>query len=139
MMNKFFVDTNILVYAYDVSEGKKHRIASALIEDLWNTENGVISVQVLQEFFVTVTRKVAQPVTSAVAQEWIARYLSWQVVAADGQAVLNAIDLQSQYRMSFWDAMILQAALRAEASTLLSEDLNHGQQYGAVVVENPLR
>ena len=138
-MNKFFVDTNILVYAYDVSEGKKHRIASALIEDLWNTENGVISVQVLQEFFVTVTRKVAQPVTPAVAREWTSRYMSWQVVAADGQAVLNAIDLQSQYQVSFWDAMILQAALRAEASTLLSEDLNHGQQYGAVVVENPLR
>ena len=88
---------------------------------------------------MTVTRKVAQPVTPAVAREWTSRYMSWQVVAADGQAVLNAIDLQSQYQVSFWDAMILQAALRAEASTLLSEDLNHGQQYGAVVVENPLR
>ena len=138
-MNKFFVDTNILVYAYDVSEGEKHRIASALIEDLWNAGNGVISVQVLQEFFVTVTRKVAEPVLPAVAREWAARYLSWQVVAADGQSVMNAIELQSQYQVSFWDAMILQAAQRAEAATLLSEDLNDGQQYGAVVVKNPLR
>ena len=86
----------------------------------------------------SLSRLIAEELKS-IAREWTARYLSWQVVAADGQAVLNAIELQSQYQVSFWAAMILQAALRAGASTLLSEDLNHGQQYGAVVVENPLR
>jgi predicted nucleic acid-binding protein len=138
-MSKFFVDTNILVYVYDTSEGPKHAAARAVVEELWNEGNGVVSAQVLQEFFVTVTRKVSQPVSIDVARDWVARYLSWQVVEADGQSVLRAIDLQSRFQTSFWDAMILQSALRAGASTLLSEDLNHGQRYDSLIVENPLR
>lgn len=134
-----FVDTNILVYAHDVGAGVKHERAMALVAALWQSGEGAVSTQILQEFFVNVTRKCAHPPTAIEAQSWVADYLQWQVVVNDGAAILEAIDLQTRYQLSFWDALVVQAAHAAGAELLYSEDLNHGQLYGSVRVENPLR
>lgn len=137
MTDSIFIDTNILVYAHDASDSDKHRIAGGLVADLWQSGDGVISTQVLQEFYVTVTQKVAAPVDQRLARRWVSNYMNWETVENDGAAILRAIDTQRRYQVSFWDAMILQAANAAGVKTLYSEDLNAGQRYGSVIVANP--
>jgi len=132
-----FVDSNILVYAHDRGQGEKHERAKALIERLWAERSGVLSTQVLQEFYVNVRRKAANPVPRAEARRLVEDYLTWQVLVNDGSAILGALDLEERYGISFWDGLIVQAALMAGAETLYSEDLNHGQAYGTVTVSNP--
>jgi predicted nucleic acid-binding protein len=132
-----FVDTNILVYAYDRSAGEKHDLAKRLIETLWNDNTGIISTQVLQEFYVNVRRKVQSPLSATEARKLIEDYLSWKVVVNDGAALLEAIEIEQRYQLSFWDALIVQAANTGSAEVLYSEDLNAGQRYGEVRVENP--
>jgi predicted nucleic acid-binding protein len=134
---RVFVDTNIIVYAYDRDAGGKHEIATNLLIDLWNTEGGVISTQVLQEFYVTVTKKIASPLASDSAREIIADFLTWDVVANDGEAVLAAIDLHVSEKISFWDALIVAAAEKGGADILVSEDLSDGRKFGNVAVRNP--
>lgn len=136
---KCFVDSNVLVYAHDAAAGEKHQRARALVERLWEEGNGVLSTQVLQEFYVNVTRKTARPPETEEVKRWLADYLNWEVVVNDGDAVLEAIDLQLRYQVGFWDALILHAANTALAGIIYSEDLNHGQRYGESVVENPFR
>jgi predicted nucleic acid-binding protein len=138
MSVKFFVDTNILVYAHDVAAGDKHARARLLVEQLWADRSGVLSTQVLQEFYINIRKKARAPLRSTEAKKWVADYLNWQLVINDGDAILEAIELEERYRISFWDALIVQAANKAGASLLYSEDLNHGQRYGQVSVENPL-
>jgi predicted nucleic acid-binding protein len=138
MADRRFVDTNILVYAHDSSAGVKHERAKALVEHLWQTRTGAISTQVLQELVVNLRRKVSTPLPVKAIQEMVADYLTWQVVVNDGAAILEALDLEERHRISFWDALIVQAAQTAGATILYSEDLSNGQRYGSVVVENPL-
>lgn len=137
MSAKAFVDTNVLVYAHDSSAVEKHEIAKSLVDRLWMEKTGVLSSQVLQEFYVTVRKKVAKPVDVRTAKRWISDYLNWAIIQNDSLAVLRAIDMEQRYRISFWDAMIVQAANQADLTLLYSEDLNHGQLYGKVRVENP--
>lgn len=137
MSAKAFVDTNVLVYAHDSSAVEKHEIAKSLIDRLWMEKTGVLSTQVLQEFYVTVRKKVAKPVDVRTAKSWISDYLNWAIIQNDSLAVLRAIDMEQRYRISFWDAMIIQAANQADLTLLYSDDLNHGQLYGKVRVENP--
>ena len=136
--DKVFVDTNILVYAHDAAAGEKHSRAKALVSQIWNDRCGVLSTQVLQEFYVNIRKKAAAPVGTAEAKQWLTDYLSWEIVTNDGNAVIEAIDLEERYQVSFWDALILHAAHSAGASVIYSEDLNHGQQYADLVVQNPL-
>jgi predicted nucleic acid-binding protein len=138
MTDRLFVDTNILMYAHDSTAGAKHQRAKALVAQLWQERTGAISTQVLQELAVNLRRKVATPLPAKTIQEMVADYLSWHVVVNDGAAVLEALDFMERYGISFWDALIVQAAHTAGASVLYSEDLSHGQRYGSVVVENPL-
>jgi predicted nucleic acid-binding protein len=138
MSARCFVDTNILVYAHDASAGEKHERARALVESLWRTRNGVVSTQVLQELSVNVRRKAAHPLDHDATRELVSDYLSWHVVVNDGEAVLAALDLERRHRVSFWDALIIHAALVAGAEVLYSEDLSDGQRYGDVRVVNPL-
>jgi predicted nucleic acid-binding protein len=133
-----FVDTNILVYAHDRGAGEKHDLARALVERLWLERSGAISTQVLQELYVNVRRRAAAPIPPEEAQRLIADYLAWEVVINDGASILRAIDLESRYDISFWDALIVQAAEQTGASILYSEDLSHGQAYGSVEVVDPL-
>jgi predicted nucleic acid-binding protein len=136
MSDRVFVDTNILVYAEDLDD-RRHEVARQLVERLWETGDGVLSVQVLQEFFTTVTRKLKRPYPLAAARSIVAEYLHWEVVENDGALLLAAIDLQAKHKLSFWDALVVQAAVKARVTTLLSEDLNHGQLIEGVRIHCP--
>jgi predicted nucleic acid-binding protein len=139
MSDKYFVDTNILMYAHDASAGAKHERAKAVVEELWRNRSGVLSTQVLQELSVNLQRKVSRVLDSTAVREMVADYLTWQVVINDGNSVLSALELQEKHRVSFWDALVIHAAQTGGASTLYSEDLSHGQQYDGVRVRNPLK
>ena len=132
-----FVDTNVLIYAHDVSAGQKHDRARQLIRDLWQSGQGCLSVQVLQEFYVNVTQKVAKPLSAEVAAQIIADLSVWEVHCPRVEDVLNAVRLQKRYQTSFWDAMILASAVQLGCQVLWSEDLNPGQTYDRVEVQNP--
>lgn len=138
MSDSAFVDSNILIYAHDLGTGTKHDIARDLVTHLWNTGTGVLSTQVLQEFYVNVRRKAQRPLTAGEAARIVEDYLSWEVVVNSGEDILEALRLEERFRISFWDALIVQAASQSGAEILYSEDLNHGQLYGRVRVINPL-
>ncbi len=139
MSDKYFVDTNILMYAHDTSAGAKHERAKALVEDLWRQRSGVVSTQVLQELCVNLRRKAGHPVDLRTAREIVADYLSWDVVTNTGESILDALQLEEHYQISFWDALVVQAAEASGAAVLYSEDLSDGQTYRGVRVVNPLR
>ncbi|MEQ4204448.1 PIN domain-containing protein [Actinopolymorpha sp. B17G11] len=132
-----FVDTNILAYAYDLDEAKKRPIALEALDILWRTKAGVVSTQVLQEFYNTATRRFRQPLSHAAARRVLRGYSGWPVVSPDAALILAASELHERHSVSFWDALIVEAARRAGASRLLTEDLQHGRTFGALTVENP--
>lgn len=133
-----FVDTNILIYAHDLADEQKNERAKALIQSLWDSRMGCLSIQVLQEFYVTITRKVARPLSPAEASQIISNLGVWRLHTPQVEDVLTAIQLQTRYQLSFWDALILQSANQLGCEIVWSEDLNAGQVYRAVRVENPL-
>ena len=135
--NRKFVDTNVLVYAHDVTAADKHRRARALLEELWDTREGCLSVQVLQEFFVTTTRKIPKPLETSAAAQIINDLARWHVHAPAASDVLAAIDIHQQTGASFWEAMIVRSAQALGCRTLYSEDLNSGQISVEVQVSNP--
>jgi predicted nucleic acid-binding protein len=137
MSGKVFVDTNVLVYAHDISSGEKHRIAKQLVKELWDRGDGVLSTQVLQELCINVRQRAARPRTREEMQRLIQDYLDWEIVTNDADSVLRALAVEERYKVSFWDALILQAADAAGVETLLSEDLSAGQKYGTFRVKNP--
>jgi predicted nucleic acid-binding protein len=137
MSDRIFVDTNILVYAHDLSAGDRHTKASAIIESLWEEETGVISTQVLQEFYVTLTRKITNPFQPAETREIIRNYLAWPVQINDPETTIRASEIEEKNTLSFWDAMIVAAALRLQAQKIITEDLNHGQIIEGISIENP--
>lgn len=137
--DKAFLDTNILVYAYDNTAGKKHEIANRIVLDLWTSGLGVLSTQVLQEFFVSVTTKIPRPMDAKTAKQIVSDLLTWDVVVIDGQSVLNGVDIQLKYNYSFWDALIIEAALKAGSPLLVTEDLSDGQVIRSVTIRNPFR
>ena len=139
MSARAFVDTNILVYAHDSGSGWKHERSRELIGDLWQSRSGVLSTQVFQEFYVNVRRKAVHPLSAARAREILNDYSAWTIVVNDKSSILDAIALEERYQISFWDALILQAAQAANAEVLYSEDLSHGQRYGSVELVNPLK
>ncbi|MBX7244293.1 MAG: PIN domain-containing protein [Candidatus Sumerlaeaceae bacterium] len=132
---KVFVDTNVLVYAYDADAGPKHEVALELVAKLWQQPALVcLSVQVLQEFYVNAVRKGIKPAEARAAVEDL---LSWKVIGQDSMLLRDGLDLRDRWQISLWDAMIVAAAMRAGATTLLSEDLSEKQDYGGVLVRNP--
>jgi predicted nucleic acid-binding protein len=139
MPDKYFVDTNILLYAHDRSAGLKHERARQLVERLWTSGEGVLSTQVLQELCINLRRKIAGALPVEEIRRIIQDYLSWEIVINDPASVLHALEIELRYQTSFWDALILQAAESSGAAILYSEDLAAGQKYGAVRVVNPLK
>lgn len=138
MSDRYFVDTNILLYAHDSTAGEKHRKARALVEELWETRAGVVSTQVLQEFAVNLRKRAKKPLDARATREIVSDYFAWHVVVNAGDAILEALDLEARYRVSFRDVLVIQAAHSAGAEVLYSEDLSDGQRYGTVRVRNPL-
>jgi predicted nucleic acid-binding protein len=137
MIEKAFVDTNILVYAHDLDAADKHQAALSIVSELWENETGTISIQVLQEFYVTVTRKIPRPISTAVARGIIENYFAWPMIINDEQTLIRATEIEERYRLSFWDALIVSAACQARADILLTEDLAHDQKIEGIQVVNP--
>ncbi|MDI6631236.1 MAG: PIN domain-containing protein [Thermoanaerobacteraceae bacterium] len=132
-----FVDTNVLIYAHDLSAEEKQRRAAALVAELWETGRGCLSLQVLQEFYVAVTQKVAKPLPPAEAARLVADLSAWRVHVPEVSDLLAAIEIQQRNRISFWDAMVIRSAQALDCAVIWSEDLNPGQAYDGVRVVNP--
>jgi predicted nucleic acid-binding protein len=132
-----FVDTNVLLYAHDASEATKQPIARGLLERLWEDRSGVVSTQVLQEFYVVATRKFQPPMPRSDARALVASYATWSLVQVDAELVLDATVLEERATLSFWDALIVEAARRAGATRILSEDLQDDRRIRAISIENP--
>ena len=139
MSDRYFVDTNVLMYAHDSAAGEKHQRAKSLVEELWEARAGVVSTQVLQELAVNLRRKAKKSLDAKATRDVVSDYLTWQIVVNGGDSILEALDLEAKYQLSFWDALIVQAAHASGAEVLYSEDLSDGQAYGAVRVINPFR
>lgn len=137
MKDKAFFDTNILVYAFDDSEHRKYDIASQLVKGAIHQGYGVLSTQVLQEFFVTVTRKIPLPLNIDSAEQAVRDFALWTVVETSVSLVLQGIGVQRHHGLSFWDAMVVAAAKRAGCALLYTEDLGHDTVIDGVRIVNP--
>jgi predicted nucleic acid-binding protein len=134
-----FVDTNVLVYAYDRTAESKFDRSRELMEKLWESGEGVVSTQVLEEFYMTVTAKIPNPLKLGEARQIISDLGTWKVAVLEIPDILAASEIAERYRLSFWDGLILAAAHKEEATTVWSEDFNHGQKYGGITVFNPFK
>jgi len=132
-----FVDTNVLVYAFDRTDSNKKQTAQKLITHLGDKDLLRLSTQVLQELFVTLTRKVKQRCSSQEAIEILDHLAVWPLVQIDYSAIKAAASVSDEARISFWDALVVVAAARSGASILYTEDLNDGQELLGVKVRNP--
>ena len=132
-----FLDTNILVYAYDSHEKKKQEIARQILEAAILDETAAISAQVLSEFFVIVTRKIPSPLSSKEAMQLLAIFRKMPVAEIDGDLVEAAAAAHQRHHLSFWDGLIVAAAGRLGCVRLLSEDLQEGRQLDGLEVVNP--
>jgi predicted nucleic acid-binding protein len=135
MSVKTFVDTNILVYAHD-SDQEKRPIAREILVELMSTRRGALSPQVLQEFYVTVTRKIAKPLSKRAAREIVEDYSVW-CVETTALEIAAAFRIEDESRISFWDALICAAAVKSGAELILSEDLSSGQKIAGIRIQNP--
>ncbi len=132
-----FFDTNTLVYANDTGSPEKRSKARELIRQAIISGMGVISSQVLAEFWVTVTRKLKSPLSPDTAREQIVLFSAFHVQPIDQATVLEAIRIQERCRLSYWDAQIIASARFAKADLVYSEDLKEGGEYEGIAVENP--
>ena len=132
-----FVDTNVLVYAFDQSGSSKTRIAQRLLNELMDEDRLRVSTQVLQELFVTLTKKVKQPCSREAALAVLEDLTAWPLMVVDFVAIRAAVGLAAQAKLSFWDALVVIAAARTGAALLYTEDLNDGQEILGVRVCNP--
>jgi predicted nucleic acid-binding protein len=139
MIARTFVDTNILVYAHDLDAGNKHLIAKKAVFDLWESRSGVLSTQVLQEFYVTLTRKISTPLKRPIVRRIVKNYTNWEVVLNDAGILIQASEIEETYNLSFWDALIVSAAYSRNIDTILTEDLNHGQYVEGILITNPFK
>lgn len=137
--DKVFVDTNVLVYAYDKDAGEKHRIAVDIMKDLWRSGLGTISTQVLQEFFVTLTKKISAPLDISVVRDTIRRLSKWDVLLIDVETIIRATEIQERYKYSFWDSLIIASAIAGGAKTIISEDLADSQIIQGITIKNPFK
>jgi predicted nucleic acid-binding protein len=136
MSDKTFIDTNVLMYAHDVAAGAKHQIAETVLRELWSERAGVLSVQVLQEFYVNVTRKIPVPLSKEAARQVVSNYEIWCTDTTSAE-VSAAFRIEDESRIGFWDALIVSSAAKSGATRLLSEDFNAGQRIAGIVIENP--
>jgi predicted nucleic acid-binding protein len=136
MSDKTFVDTNVLIYAHDVDAKSKHDVAKNILRELWADRTGVLSMQVLQEFYVNVTRKIATPLPKDVARQVVNSYSIWCMETTPNE-IAAAFRIEDESRIAFWDALIVASAAKAGTVRILSEDLNAQQLIAGIRVENP--
>lgn len=131
-----FFDTNILIYAVDEEDTEKFELAAELVEAHLVNGDGMISVQVLREFY-SVVRKMRRPLSDEQASEMVEYFSTFRTLPEDARMVLGAARRSQEFMLSFWDALIVEAALKAGADRLLTEDLQHGQVIEGMRIENP--
>jgi predicted nucleic acid-binding protein len=134
---RVFFDTNILVYLYDADEPDKKERACEIFETEASAGRALLSTQVLKEFYVTVTGKLAVPLDPKVAEDLVRHLAVLPLVQIDAEIILAAIGSSRRLQFSFWDALIVEAAVAGGAARLLSEDLHHGQVIEGLTIENP--
>ena len=136
MSGKTFVDSNVLIYAHDVDAKAKHEVAKEVLRELWRDRVGVLSVQVLQEFYVNATRKIPKPLTKNEAGAVVDSYAKW-CTETTAEEIAAAFRIEDEARIGFWDAFIVASAVKSGASRILSEHLNAEQIIAGVRIENP--
>lgn len=136
MSGKTFIDTNFLIYAHDIDASEKHEIAKAVLRELWSERTGVLSMQVLQEFYISVTQKIASPLSKELARLVVSSYAIWCTETTPTE-ISAAFRIEDESRIGFWDAMLVSSAAKSGATRILSEDLNDGQRIAGILVENP--
>jgi len=139
MIDKTFVDSNVLIYAHDFDAGLRQQRAAKRLTELWDARAGRLSTQVLQEFYVNVTQKIKVPLSRSAAREIVRNYTPWVESWITPATVIRASEIGEIWHLSFWDGMILAAAEEIQAINLLSEDFNHGQVIAGVRIVNPFR
>ena len=137
MSGRTFVDTNILICAHDLAQGAKQTAADGVLRELWTNQTGVLSPQVLQEFYYNATRKGARPLSRNDARRIVATYSVWCIDFSQAE-LFSAFQVEDMAKISFWDSLIIAAALKAGATTILSEDMNSGQTIAGIRIVNPL-
>jgi predicted nucleic acid-binding protein len=136
MSDRTFVDTNVLIYAHDVDAKAKHEVAKSVLRELWSQRTGVLSLQVLQEFYVNVTRKIATPLPKDVARIVVNSYALWCVETTSAE-IATAFQIEDESRIGFWDALIVASAVKSGSGKIFSEDLNAKQIISGIRIENP--
>jgi predicted nucleic acid-binding protein len=136
MSGKTFIDTNVLIYAHDTDADAKNQIAKAVLRELWSERTGVLSMQVLQEFYVNVTRKIPYPLSKDLARSVVSSYVPWCMETTPTE-ISAAFRIEDESRIGFWDALIVSSAVKSGSTRILSEDLNAGQRITGILIENP--
>ena len=136
MSGKTFIDTNILIYAHDIDARVKNEIAQAVLRELWSERTGALSMQVLQEFYINVTRKIASPLSKDSARKVVTSYAMWCTETTPAE-ISVAFRIEDEARIGFWDALIVSSAVKSGATRILSEDLNAGQRIAGILIKNP--
>lgn len=138
MSARFFLDTNIFIYSFDQSDPKKSARAFTLIQSGVATRKGVVSYQVVQEFFNVALRKFAAPMSVIEAEQYLGTVFRPLLAVHSSQAIFSeALQLTHRHRLSWYDSLIVASAIQADCGILYSEDLQHGRRFGTVVIENP--
>lgn len=136
MSARIFVDTNVLIYAHDVDARAKHEVAKNVLRELWSQRSGALSMQVLQEFYVNVTRKIASPLPKDMARLVVNSYAIWCIETTPAE-ITTAFRIEDESRIGFWDALIVASAVKCGAVRILSENLNARQVIAGIRIENP--
>jgi predicted nucleic acid-binding protein len=136
MSVEVFIDSNILIYAHDVDAGQKKQTAQGILFDLARDRSGALSMQVLQEFYFNVTRKLAHPLSREEARATVDDFAHW-CIPTTPKEIRQAFRIEDEAKINFWDALIVAAAVKSGAKRILSEDLNHGQAIAGIRIENP--
>jgi len=136
MSGKTFIDTNVLIYAHDIDASAKHEIAKGVLRELWSERTGVLSMQVLQEFYVNVTRKIPSPLSKDLARSVVNSYVPWCMETTPSE-ISAAFRIEDESRIGFWDALIVSSAAKSGATRILSENVNARQRIAGILVENP--
>jgi predicted nucleic acid-binding protein len=136
MSDKTFIDSNVLIYGHDVDAGAKHDIARNVLHELWSGRTGVLSMQVLQEFYVNVTRKIRSPLPKDAARLVVNSYTIWCVETTPAE-IAAAFRIEDESQIGFWDALIVAAAAKSGAIRVLTEDMDNRQLIAGIRVENP--
>ncbi len=138
MTGKTFIDTSVLIHAHDVDAKAKHETAKAVLRELWSERTGVLSLQVLEEFYISVTQKIASPLHRDLARSVVNSYSIW-CMETTSEEIFAALQIEDESRIGFWDALIVSSAVKSGADRILSEDLNAGQWMAGIRIENPFQ